>query len=700
MPTVVLIAAPEGLVEPLRSHGLEVSLAHTGDEAVRVDGVAAVVVDSNGTDPVAVAQTVFRHDRSLPVLVLVGDRSDDDTADRLRIAPLIGSGCRCLERHQSLEAIASEIATASRAGLRQRLHQRRMAKVAEELPRVLGSSPPQSQYLGQLVELAPIAVLTVAPDGTVLGWNPAAERLTGRSERDAIGQPVASLFPAEARPRLASLLRHAEATGEVATSVLARRGPLGDEQLVELTISAIDDAGTLGHLVIGQDVTARLGAERELRNRARNAALAAAVGFALTRPDPLNRQLQRCVEAVVTLLEAAFARVWTHDPEADELVLRASAGMYTHLDGAHSRVRVGELKIGRIAASRRPHLTNRVVGDPQVGDQAWARREGMVAFAGYPLVAGDELVGVLALFARDELAQSTLDALAAVADTIAIGIQQARRDEQVRSLLELEQLARATAEGAVERYATLARTLQQSLLPPRLPRIAGLDVAASYHYAGRGDVIGGDFYDLFLLPGGRWCATLGDVAGKGVGAAQTTALARYTLRTAARSGGGPVEMLRTLNEVLFHDDGTDRYCTLVLVTGDPARPGEMTVVAAGHPLPALVPADGGLRWVGRHGMPVGMFEDAGHTEEVVRLSEGDALVLYTDGVTEARSPEGAFRPELLDEVLGGLNGRSAAAITSAIETAVIDFQEGHPRDDLAVMALVAGAGWCPAPEGR
>ena len=114
------------------------------------------------------------------------------------------------------------------------------------------------------------------------------------------------------------------------------------------------------------------------------------------------------------------------------LELQASAGMYTHTDGPHGRVPVGEFKIGLIAQERRPHLANDVGTDPHVDDKEWARREGMVAFAGYPLLVEGRLVGVLALFAREILAEDTIEALAQVADVIALGIERKRAEEALR----------------------------------------------------------------------------------------------------------------------------------------------------------------------------------------------------------------------------------------------------------------------------
>jgi GAF domain-containing protein len=142
--------------------------------------------------------------------------------------------------------------------------------------------------------------------------------------------------------------------------------------------------------------------------------------------------LQLCAEAVVGRLDAAFARVWTLDRPGVVLTLRASAGLYTHLDGGHARVNVGEFKIGRIAQRRLPHLSNDIFDDPELSDPDWARQEGMVAFAGYPLLIGDEVVGVLGLFARHTLSDSTLEVLEAVADSLALGIRRASVESELR----------------------------------------------------------------------------------------------------------------------------------------------------------------------------------------------------------------------------------------------------------------------------
>ncbi len=170
------------------------------------------------------------------------------------------------------------------------------------------------------------------------------------------------------------------------------------------------------------DITERKRAEGEILQRVQLSALCAAVGLALTHTGSLAGALQQCAEALVAFMGAAFARIWTLNEREGVLELQASAGLYTHLNGPHGRVPVGQFKIGRIARDRKPHLTNSVIGDPEVSDQDWARWAGMVAFAGHPLIVDGRVVGVMALFARQPLSDAVISEMASVADHIALGI--------------------------------------------------------------------------------------------------------------------------------------------------------------------------------------------------------------------------------------------------------------------------------------
>jgi PAS domain S-box-containing protein len=178
----------------------------------------------------------------------------------------------------------------------------------------------------------------------------------------------------------------------------------------------------------------------ELEGRGRLAALSVEAAAALTSGTTLRDILQRCAEAIVNHLDAAFSRIWTLNEKENVLELQASAGLYTHIDGGHARVPVGKFKIGLIAHERKPHLTNSVIGDPRVPEQEWAKREGLVAFAGYPLVVADKIVGVAAMFARQPLPEATLAALGAIADSIALGIE--RKQAESALLTTHEELQR------------------------------------------------------------------------------------------------------------------------------------------------------------------------------------------------------------------------------------------------------------------
>src|SRR5262245_54090727 len=207
---------------------------------------------------------------------------------------------------------------------------------------------------------------------------------------------------------------------------------------------------------IATDITASKRAEEIRVERAREAALRADIhsSFSAGTQSTLATMLQRSAQAIVNHFDAAFARIWTLNDSQNVLELQASAGLYTRLDGEHARVAVGNLKIGRIAQERRPHLTNDVLNDEHISHPEWAKQEGMVAFAGYPLVVEGRLVGVLAMFARKQLSQDTLESLEVVADAVAQGIERKRAEEKLarlnrtlKTLYECNQaLVRATEE--------------------------------------------------------------------------------------------------------------------------------------------------------------------------------------------------------------------------------------------------------------
>jgi PAS domain S-box-containing protein len=250
----------------------------------------------------------------------------------------------------------------------------------------------------------------------------------------------------------------------------------------------------------------------------------------------------------------------------------------------------------------------------------------------------------------------------------------------------------------------IARVLQRSLLPPHLPEIPGVEVGAEYLSVGEASEVGGDFYDLINTVEDGWICAIGDVRGKGVEAASVTALARYTIRAVTMKNDRPSEVLAALNEAMLRQLPEDRFCTAACVRLEP-QDGSVgvgiDVSRAGHPSPLLVRSGGTVEEVGCSGKVLGVFPDAELRDTSLRLMPDETLVLYTDGVTEARSPEGDFFGESrLRHLLSSCAGCDAGTFARRIKGVVLDFQEGYPRDDLAVLVLRASDGEAPAEQGK
>jgi len=246
--------------------------------------------------------------------------------------------------------------------------------------------------------------------------------------------------------------------------------------------------------------------------------------------------------------------------------------------------------------------------------------------------------------------------------------------------------AKERAEESEHHATALARTLQQTLIPPTPPAIPGLDVAAVYRPAGRGDEVGGDFYDVFEVGEGDWVVAVGDVQGKGVDAAVVTALTRYAIRAAAVRHTELHDVFEVVNEVLLHHE-TDRFCTAALLRlRECDGVWTATVASAGHPLPLLQRDGTGPEVIGTPGTLLGLLATTRVTDEVVTLRAGDTVVLYTDGVTEGRRGRELFGDERLHAAIAA-HASTAFTLTHGILDEVLRFQDGDPRDDIAVVVV-------------
>jgi phosphoserine phosphatase RsbU/P len=374
---------------------------------------------------------------------------------------------------------------------------------------------------------------------------------------------------------------------------------------------------------------------------------------------------------------AELAAIALNAPDASVMVTgdRSSSGINADLSVLDGPSHFAQLLCAEVFGSGDRLIINDTREDRRTG-RAGSAGAGVIAWAGCPVRDTEGIVaGVLWVGDRVPRRWSTEDV--ATLETLA-------------HLASDEVALRAAVARGAER-AALARTLQESLLPPRLPDIPGLEVAASYAAGGTGAEVLGDFYDVFPSVRDSWGVVVGDVCGKGVAAAKSTALARYTLRAGARRRGRPSLILASLNQALL-DWLTDdpRFLTAIYATVRPARGGaSVQISSAGHPLALVRRAGGEVREFGRPGALLGVMTDPELRDSRRLLRPGDSLVMFSDGVTEARghADRDLYGEERLHRLVGGLGGMTAARMAEAISRATRAFSGGRLSDDTVVLVL-------------
>jgi len=307
------------------------------------------------------------------------------------------------------------------------------------------------------------------------------------------------------------------------------------------------------------------------------------------------------------------------------------------------------------------------------------RDAGCHAAAIFPMIARGRMLGAISFLRVDTDARYRPGQLAVLEDLTG------------RAALAFDN-ARLYAERA-----RVAGTLRRSLMPAELPAITGLELASFFQPLGAGTEVGGDFYDVFA--DGRKCwLVVGDVCGKGAEAAVLTGFLRHTTVAYAREGAGPATVLERLNGAMLDEDFEGRFATAILACLE-FRDGaaEVTIAVAGHPPALLARANGATEEFGEPGTLLGVFAEAIITERTTLLRPGDALALYTDGLSDAHAPERTLTAE---EMLSRLSRSAPCPAREAISALLelVDLEHGA-RDDIAILAASvqpAGDGHGPA----
>ncbi len=289
-----------------------------------------------------------------------------------------------------------------------------------------------------LLNAAGDGILGIDVQGAITFVNSAGARLTGWLPAELIGKPISTIL------HQLRLQRSAVAQDDLFTGAAFIDGTVligdadefkardGTSFPVDYTSTPVHEGTNLiGSVVVFRDVTDRCETDALRTRQARQSALRADVAFGLTNGDSLRDFLHCGMQCVVKHLDGAFARVWTLDPTGDMLELQASAGIYTHVDGPHSRIPIGTLKVGKIAKERMPAVSHNLGTDPDIIDKEWVSRERMVAFIGFPLFVEGRLVGVVAMFSRNKLPADAVELMGCIADTMAQGIVRKQTEEKV-----------------------------------------------------------------------------------------------------------------------------------------------------------------------------------------------------------------------------------------------------------------------------
>jgi PAS domain S-box-containing protein len=533
------------------------------------------------------------------------------------------------------------------------------------------------QRLASIVASTQDAILSKDLDCNITTWNRGAEQLYGYTREEAIGMPVGRLVPEHRSGEQVAILERV-LSGEQITSFETER-VRKDGTLVEvsLTVSPLRDASgeIAGASVIAHDITEQRRTQRQITFLSEaQRLLSSSLDYELTLKNVARLVVPHiadwCAIDIVAangeLQRLALAHV---DPAKERLVAEIEERYPSERDPERGALKALLTRTSELIREIPRGLLEQAATDDE--HMRLIDELGLCSVMIVPLLARDRAIGTVT-FASAESGR--------------------RFDENDLALAEDLAGRAAVAVDNARLYSErsyVASTLQQALLPDNLPELPEADLAARYLAAGEVNEVGGDFYEIYRSAESTWALAIGDVRGKGPRAAAVTALVRYTLRAAALNETLPSRVLATLNAAMISEQSSDRFCTVAYASIRPSEADrlEVTLGVGGHPLPLVLRRDGTVGRVGTPGTLIGFIADPEISDERFELGPGDSLVLYTDGVSEARSENGLFGEQRLMELLRGCVGSNATAIADRIQSDVLEFQGGTGSDDLAVLVL-------------
>lgn len=548
---------------------------------------------------------------------------------------------------------------------------------AEEAPRAVGNEE-EIYRLAQVVRSTRDAVLSKDLEGVITSWNPAAIRLYGYSESEAIGSHISMLVPADHENEEQEILARI-GRGEAVESYETERIRKDGVRLnVSLTVSPIEhpERGIVGASVIARDITAE-----SRRRQAQDFLVAATRG--LDASLDFGRTARTIVQtAVPELAEVCVLDFIRRDGWiGDSIVGAADPGVATALEEIRTRTPLDprcDHPVAQVLRANRPMVWRDLTAPSVLEDVVQSEEHRRLikethyqSAAVAPLVARGTTLGAISfLHASTDLRYEAedLSLLADLADRAAMALDNARLYEE---------------------RDRIAQNLQRGLRPPEPPYVAGLDIAVVFDAFGEGMEIGGDVYDVLPTEDGCWIL-IGDVTGKGSVAAGVSVALRHSMRGLARQIDEPHELLAQLNQMLLEGRSLNDFATALLLRL--RRDGErwtVTLAAAGHPPAIHVTSEGPVQLGG--GAVLGAWADAPIPRHEVELLAGETLVLATDGWFEAGPPETHVAPSALGELAHSFADLELAAMTACLRQDAIARSGGRLRDDLVLLALRPGS---------